>query len=45
MGGGAPYPYVRDQFGRHLGVGLDYPTRRFTLRVEADVGRELSNQL
>jgi hypothetical protein len=42
---GAPHLYVSAQLGRHQGVRLGRPGRRFTLGVAADLVGELSNKL
>ena len=45
LGGGAPYLQVGDQLGRHRGVRLGRPGRRFSCGVAADLVGELSNKL
>ena len=45
LGGGAPYLQGGDQLGRHRGVWLGRPGRRFSCGVAADLVGELSNKL
>ena len=45
LDGGAPHLHVGDQLGRHQGVRLGCPGRRFTFGAEADLVGELSHQL
>jgi hypothetical protein len=43
--GGPPHLHIGDQLDRHGSVQLGRPGRRFTCGVEADLVRELSNQV